>query len=122
MCYNYHDAMKLKETLHEFDDEDEDEDNDDEKKHVPSRNEYSDGSGTQVRRSSLRWPSERLNQSTLRDLTAATFEYNLDGVISDESDEDEDETGSRNDTSILPLALRISEENLGSLLEEEKEE
>jgi len=36
----------------------------------------------------MRWPVERLNQSTLRDLTAATFEYRSDDHLIDDSDDD----------------------------------
>jgi len=42
----------------------------------------------------MRWPTERLNRSSLRDLTAATFEYRSDDHLPDDSDDDYDDNGS----------------------------
>lgn len=61
----------------------------------------------QARKSSLlRWSSERLSQSTLRELTAAHFEYKDSDDESQHSDDDEDDSSTNSseshDSGILP--------------------
>eukprot|EP00536_Pseudo-nitzschia_multiseries_P014812 jgi/Psemu1/262445/estExt_Genewise1Plus.C_7700008 len=57
----------------------------------------------------LRWPAERLRKSTLRELTAATFDYHSDVPTSDDSDDEPSDHDSYIDVSAIPsLGLDVT--------------
>jgi len=63
-----------------------------------------------------RWPSERLNQSCLRELTAATFDYCSDIPTSKDSDDSiSDDDSAINASTTLPPGIHLSEHSTGSL-------
>lgn len=74
-----------------------------------------------LRRSSLRWSSERLNLSTLHELSMAAFEYSCpidDSEDDDESDTETDEEYTGAPAGIVPPPFR----SLDSMMEEEEDD
>ena len=109
----FSDLHKLDELMDQLDEEPELE-----KNHISQSEEFtkailSHNSSSRSRRPSLmRWSSERLGNSTLREMTAATFEYKdcEDGQPLDDDDDSDAQSNSSDDSAInqLPQSLLCS--------------